>query len=456
MYNANQILLLLLGFVMLPLGSSASSTLVGDRESILKAVGAAEPGDEIVIADGIYEDLHLRIEASGTAAAPLHIRAETPGQVRLTGQSQLSIAGDHVVVRGLQFTDGHLESASSVIRFGIPGVAMANHSRVTECAIIDYSPPWAESDDDLHRYHWVVMEGVGNRLDHCLLSGHENWGVTVAVNLGGGEAHHRIDHNFFGPRSAPPEWITHRNGYETIRIGTSTYRTLDAQVVVENNYFHRCSGEGEIISNKTNRNVYSGNVFVASNGWLTLRYGNECLVHGNLFLAHGEPGSGGVRVTGNDHQIVGNYFERTDRAALVLHNGIEEITGRTGYIRPRRTVVASNTFRNCRTTMSLGALKGRFADDLGELGPHPQIDTTFANNSFLTDGAPVVELIDEPENPRWHGNTYHGGELGMEAPERGMEHAPPVRTLNVEAMRKDLLNRVGPGWSRHLPPMIEP
>lgn len=448
--------LLLAGLVLSPMGGTASATLVDDEASILEAIELAEPGDEIVIADGIYEDIHLRITTSGTADAPLHIRAETPGEVSLTGQSRMSIAGDHVVVRGLVFTDGFLDSSGPVIRFGIPGVAMASHSRVTECAIIDFSPPWPDSDEDLYRYHWVFMEGVGNRLDHSLLIGHENWGVTLAVGLAGGEAHHRIDHNFFGPRSAPPDRITQRNGYETIRIGTGAYKDVHAQVVVEHNYFHRCSGEGEIISNKSIRNVYSNNVFVESRGWLTLRQGHECIIDGNLFLANGVSGSGGVRVTGHDHLIVGNYFEHTDRAALIMHNGVDEITGRTGYIRPRRTIVASNTFENCRTTMNFGLLKGRIVEDLGELGPYPQMDTVYANNSFLIDGGSVVELIDEPKNANWYGNTYHGGEFGMETPEHGVERARPDRALNAADIQRDLLSRVGPAWGRHLLPELDP
>ena len=78
------------------------------------------------------------------------------------------------------------------------------------------------------------------------------------------ENHHRIDHNYFGHRP-----ILGSNGGETLRIGTSHYSMSNSFTVVEDNYFDRCDGEEEIISNESGGNVFRRNVFFESRGTLT-------------------------------------------------------------------------------------------------------------------------------------------------------------------------------------------
>lgn len=82
--------------------------------------------------------------------------------------------------------------------------------------------------------------------------------------------YHRIDHNYFGERSALGV-----NGGETIRIGTSTWSMFDSFTVVENNIFDKCDGETEIISNKSCKNIIQKNLFFECDGTLTLRHGNN-------------------------------------------------------------------------------------------------------------------------------------------------------------------------------------
>ena len=93
------------------------------------------------------------------------------------------------------------------------------------------------------------------------------------------ENHHKIDHNYFGPRS-----ILGSNGGETLRIGTSHHSRTNSFTVVENNYFDRCDGELEIISNKSGKNKFLNNTFYESRGTLTMRHGNNNLVEGNVFF----------------------------------------------------------------------------------------------------------------------------------------------------------------------------
>ena len=133
----------------------------------------------------------------------------------ITGQSNLRIAGKHLVVSGLVFKDGH-SPTNTVIAFRRTKGELANHSRVTEVVIDHFNNPERFEPD-----FWVMMYGKNNRFDHNHLEGKSNQGVTMAVRMNSVESqenHHRIDHNYFGPRP-----VLGSNGGETLRIGTSHY-----------------------------------------------------------------------------------------------------------------------------------------------------------------------------------------------------------------------------------------
>ena len=69
-------------------------------------------------------------------------------------------------------------------------------------------------------------------------------------------------------------------------MGTSDLSTQDAWIAVESNYFYRCSGEAEIVSNKSAENTYRYNTFVECAGSLTMRHGRGCTVEGNVFFGN--------------------------------------------------------------------------------------------------------------------------------------------------------------------------
>ncbi len=73
--------------------------------------------------------------------------------------------------------------------------------------------------------------------------------------------------------------------------------------IVENNVFDRCDGEVEIISNKSNGNIYRGNLFLRSRGALTLRHGDDTLVEGNVFRGDGKDFTGGIRVINRNQSL---------------------------------------------------------------------------------------------------------------------------------------------------------
>ena len=279
---------------------AGGEVLVKTQEEYAAAVESARPGDTIVLADGVWRDFEILFQGEGTAEAPITLTAETKGRVILSGQSNLRLAGRHLIVSGLVFRDGY-SPTNTVIAFRRTRGDLAHHSRVTEVVIDNYNNPERFEVD-----FWVMLYGRHNRFDHNHLEGKSNQGVTMAVRLDAEESRenfHRIDHNYFGPRS-----ILGSNGGETFRIGTSHYSLSDSNTVVENNYFDRCNGEVEIISSKSGANVFRGNVFYESRGTLTLRHGNNNVIENNIFLGNGAGHTGGIRVINAGQTVRNNYL----------------------------------------------------------------------------------------------------------------------------------------------------
>ncbi|MGB5512873.1 MAG: polysaccharide lyase 6 family protein, partial [Woeseiaceae bacterium] len=176
------------------------------------AIKTLQPGDTVVLANGVWQDFEILFVGEGTAEQPITLTAETNGEVIISGQSNLRIAGKHLVVSGLVFKDGH-SPTNTVIAFRRTKGELAYHSRVTEVVIDHFNNPERFEPD-----FWVMMYGKNNRFDHNHLEGKSNQGVTMAVRMNSVESqenHHRIDHNYFGPRP-----VLGSNGGETLRIGT--------------------------------------------------------------------------------------------------------------------------------------------------------------------------------------------------------------------------------------------
>jgi poly(beta-D-mannuronate) lyase len=279
----------------------AKEYLVKTQNEYNKVAAKLKAGDEVVLANGIWSDFEILFKAKGTETLAVTLRAQTPGQVILSGLSNLRLAGEYLVVSGLVFKDGYTPTGE-VISFRRNKDDLANHSRVTQVVIDNFSNPEKFEQDK-----WVVLYGQHNRFDHNNLVGKRNAGVTMAVRLNSEQSqqnYHRIDHNYFGPRP-----VLGSNGGETLRIGTSHYSLTDSFTTIENNYFDRCNGEVEIISNKSGKNQILNNVFFESRGTLTLRHGNGNLVAGNVFFGNGVDHTGGIRVINRDQIIRNNYME---------------------------------------------------------------------------------------------------------------------------------------------------
>jgi len=281
--------------------AAGRTLLVRDLAEYRQASADLQPGDTVVLANGTWRDARLLFKGQGRAGRPIRLTAQTPGQVVLSGQSELRMAGEYLEVSNLVFRDGWAPGGEA-LSFRASREERANHSRVTGVVIDHYNKPDRDEAD-----HWVALYGHDNRFDHGQLLGKRNRGTTLVVIRDaeqGLDNRHLIDHNWFGPRPS-----LGANGGETIRVGTSQDSLSDSHTRVEDNWFEGCDGEVEIVSNKSGGNVYRGNVFWQSRGALVLRHGSGNRVERNVFLGGGKPHTGGVRVINGRQTIRENYFE---------------------------------------------------------------------------------------------------------------------------------------------------
>ena len=69
------------------------SSYVKDHLELNEALKNAGPGDEIVMADGDWEDVQIRFVGYGKKGQPITLRAETAGAVTIKGKSDLKLGG---------------------------------------------------------------------------------------------------------------------------------------------------------------------------------------------------------------------------------------------------------------------------------------------------------------------------------------------------------------------------
>ncbi|MDW7692673.1 chondroitinase-B domain-containing protein [Flammeovirgaceae bacterium SG7u.111] len=372
--------------------SSIKPTIqVSNSEELTKAILNAKPGDEIIMANGDWDDISIRFSGKGTKQKPITLRAETLGGVIVQGKSDLKLSGEYLVVDGLVFTNGYSTSRAT-IEFAIKD-SVANYCQVTNCVIKDFNKPQRNMTD-----LWVLFKGRHNQLSHCYIAGKSNRGPTVRVDLAGNESinnHHKIIYNHFGPR--PPKGGP---SAETIQLGNSFTSMAPSYTLVAHNLFDRCNGEVEVISSKTNFNEFRNNVFYKSEGSLVTRHGNYCIVDGNYFIGDDKSEHmGGVRLIGTGHWVTNNYFYNLKgkifRSPLAVMNGIPK-SPLNRYLQVTDVVIAHNSWVNCVSPLQFGV--GSNIDEkevlpASEIRSARPIRTVFANNLIYNntgDSLPIV------------------------------------------------------------------
>src|SRR3546814_14112534 len=79
--------------------SGSGARCARGRSSAIKGSGEeSAAGDTISLANGEWRDFQIVFTGTGTAAKPIALTAQTKGKVLITGQSNLRIGGQHLLV----------------------------------------------------------------------------------------------------------------------------------------------------------------------------------------------------------------------------------------------------------------------------------------------------------------------------------------------------------------------
>lgn len=379
--------------------ATAADYLVKNQSDYFAAEKKLQAGDTIILSNGVWQDFEITLSAKGTADNPIRLKAETPGKVIISGQSNLRIGGHHLIVSGLVFRDGYSPSGE-VISFRRNKNELAFNSRITQVVVDHFNKP-----DRFDNDYWVGIYGQNNRFDHNNLVGKSNKGVTLAVRLNTADSrenNHRIDHNYFGPRP-----VLGSNGGETFRIGTSKFAQYNSNTIVENNFFDRCDGEVEIISSKSGGNTFRGNVFFESSGTLTLRHGDNNLVERNVFLGNGKDHTGGIRVINKGQTVRDNYIEGLRgsgfASALTVMNGVPNSPVNRYVQVSDAKIIGNSVYNSDFITLAGGADAERSA---------PPIDSVMSGNLITGgDAGPVFRIQDDISGIKFSENARIGAPM---------------------------------------------
>ncbi len=342
---------------------SGKTHLVRSADEVNRLSGKLAPSDQLVLAaDGTWRDAQVKFEGHGTMDAPILIRPEKPGSVTFTGVSTARFHGEHLIVHDLAFRDIHTTTNHAVI-FGVGNgeAKPANHClfhrlRFENCGSVN------PADRPKLKVWLMQMRGRGNTVADCTFRGLQNIGQMIgAAELphDGLQQLHVLDNHFIDRPH-----LDNQNGYEILQIGWSGSRAAPTGSLIQGNTFERCDGENELITLKASDIVVRANRFIASQGVLCLRTGRRVLVQDNLFDGQGRENTGGVRLQGDGHVIIGNTFRDLKRPKdyyawpISLMAADLETYGETdqlgGYGRSRDILITRNRFEHCDQRIAAG------------------------------------------------------------------------------------------------------
>lgn len=380
------------------MAANAKSVKVENINQFNNQLKNLSAGDSIILSNGTWKDASLVFKGKGEKDKYIYLTAETPGKVSLEGASSLRISGQWLHVSGLVFKNGRTPR-STVIEFRTGSTEYAFNSVISECVIDKYNQPIKDSAD-----HWVGLYGKKNTVEFCYFGGKSNEGTTLVVwpndsnSINNG---HKIYRNYFGPRPRLGS-----NGGETIRIGTSHVCMNSSGTIVDGNYFERCNGETEIISNKSCDNIFVNNTFFESEGSLVLRHGDRGIVAGNWFIGNEKINTGGVRVINEGHLIYNNFFYKLRgddfRSALAVMNAIPD-SPLNGYMPVKNVIIANNTYYDCSTPWAFGV-------GLGERNRIIKPEGTLLLNNLVysPNEAELIKFYDQTDGVSFDNNLLIG------------------------------------------------
>lgn len=387
---------------------------ISSVEAIQNALDSATEGSIITIENGTYSNGDFSIEANGSFANRIIIKAETPGGV-IFDNCRIKMGGSFITLSGVIFTGTYNFSEfganSYVISF--KNISECSDCKVSQVKIDDYNPTSNTSD-----LRWIRVYGQDNEISYSTFINKDCIGSIIFNQRSSGiEDRMKIHHNYFAYRNQVGI-ADEYNDVDVIRIGDSSQSLSDSSSEVYDNYFYEVKGgEPEIIANKSGNNQYYRNTFENYLGALSLRHGNGCSVYNNFFLNDGKNESyfnGGIRIIGENHRIYNNYIQGTNATkedspskggglgAINISATQSNNDQLNGYGPIHNLMVVNNTIVDCDLGIRIGV-------DSGGSGQNVAPNDIIVANNLIVDCEVFVETEREATNSLFEGNLYDIG-----------------------------------------------
>ncbi len=165
--------------------AEANQVRVTNPAELRAAIGAAQPGDQIVLASGVYDTTGIDCSANGTAAAPIVVKSETPlgAEIRFDALEGFHVYGaywqfDGLTIHGVCSSDDNCEHAFHV-------VGGANFFQVRNSKVYDFNA-WIKvnnsgtvaPDDGLVENNEITMtrpRNTGNPVNGMNINQGDRW-----------------------------------------------------------------------------------------------------------------------------------------------------------------------------------------------------------------------------------------------------------------------------------------
>lgn len=377
-------------------------------------------GEEVVLANGTYNDCYIGFEGEGEPGRPLVLRAETPGGVTLNNCS-IYMDGSYLVLSGFRFTG---KMVYTPIAMGYTD-APCDH-----CAVRDVTIDTVWPDAPVNR-PYVQIYGRGNEVSDSSFIAKANTTATITIDRPDPSTplEARIYRNYFADRTNTIAEPGVTNGFEVIRAGYSMDYFYPGYVIIEGNLFERNDGELETISLKSGNNAVRFNTFRDNAGQISVRDGFGNVVEGNYILGEDKAWSGGIRASAADTLIVGNHIQDIVPNDSRYRYPVALLTG------------TDDLYENYTSTFESAVLFNRaisplygFALDNGEDYPptfYPPYDNLYAQNLYYTGGAATVlgYTFDESLTGNTISDNWLDVDLGIDGFEAHTETATEVDGL---------------------------
>jgi arylsulfatase A-like enzyme len=425
---------------MLKLAGKGHTYTASDVTGIYKYIDLLQPGDTLSLDNGIYSNIQLILKQSGTPGDLIFIKAKNPGKVFFTGDAKVELRGDYLVLNGICFKNG----ARDITQWESHGPGLVavygSHDRVTQCAFDAF-------DEANSAYITTSIPADGrvpqyDRIDHCSFVNKITFDQVINLNnsrhpvkkegSGGRPMYHRVDHCFFSNPKKPG------NAGGAIRIGY--YRNDTGRCVVDSNVFMRQDSEPEIITGKSQQNVYYANTFLNCQGTLNFRHGDQQVAINNFFITTDNKYEyGGMFIWGSRHVVANNYFDlkRTidsrGNAAVYLNPGAKDSEHALAF----DILIVNNFFKNVNgyaiNFVPLAQRREQFCKEFGYTYQFVN-NITLKNNVFYSDKYSIYPFFKDTlggdyHNNVWVNNFIYGKPIGINR-QKGMS-VNPFHLLNV-------------------------